>query len=135
MQTAYDKNMEKAESPRRKRRRENLIRLLNEFGGPTQVALESGTPKSHFSALVAGRRGVGDELAQKLEETYSKPPGWFDYAVEQVEVEDTDKLRETLARSIYRQFQQIQDSDLALAMAAVQQALEPFYSRNPPADQ
>ncbi len=78
MQVAYDKNMENSESPRRTRRRLRLIQLLAEVGGPTQAALETGTPKSHFSALVAGNRGVGDQLAEKLEKHYNKPVGWFD---------------------------------------------------------
>lgn len=58
--------MKKPESPRRARRRAMLIKLLDEFGGPAQVARETGTPKSHFSALVAGERGLGDALAAKL---------------------------------------------------------------------
>jgi hypothetical protein len=66
------------DSPRQTRRREKLRELLAEFGGQSQVALEIGTPKSHLSAILAGRRGVGDELAQKLEQTYAKPPGWMD---------------------------------------------------------
>lgn len=70
--------MKKPESPRRARRRAMLIKLLDEFGGPAQVARETGTPKSHFSALVAGERGLGDALAAKLEGVYNKPEGWFD---------------------------------------------------------
>lgn len=37
-----------------------------------------GTPKSHISALLAGNRGVGDDLAAKLEAKMEKPPGWMD---------------------------------------------------------
>lgn len=71
--------MEKApESPRRRLRRARLELLLAEFGGAAQVARESGTPKSHFSAMVNGTRGMGDSLAAKLEELYGKPQGWFD---------------------------------------------------------
>lgn len=47
-------------------------------GGATQVAIESGTPKSHISALVNGTRAVGDKLAAKFEALYGKPIGWFD---------------------------------------------------------
>ncbi len=70
--------MEKPESFRRARRRAKLALLLDEFGGPAQVARETETPKSHFSAMTAGKRGLGDELAAKLEAAYNKPPGWFD---------------------------------------------------------
>lgn len=70
--------MEKKETPRRFRRRNRLEELLGEYGGAAQVARESGTPKSHFSALLAAKRGLGDELAAKLETLYDKPEGWFD---------------------------------------------------------
>lgn len=78
MQVAYDKNMEKVESPRRARRRTRLDELVREVGSATQVARESGIPKSHISAMQAGRRGLGDELVGKLEQLYGKPQGWFD---------------------------------------------------------
>lgn len=78
MQVAYIKKVEKTESPRRQRRKMQLVSLIEEHGGASQVARESGTPKSHLSAMVAGRRGVGDELAKKLEGIYAKPEGWFD---------------------------------------------------------
>lgn len=55
-----------------------LEMLLEEFGGAAQVARESGTPKSHFSAMTSGARGLGDALASKLETLYAKPEGWFD---------------------------------------------------------
>lgn len=70
--------MDETESPRRKRRRQRLELLLKEFGGAAQVARESGTPKSHFSAMVSSTRGLGDALAAKLEGLYNKPEGWFD---------------------------------------------------------
>lgn len=70
--------MQESESPRRVKRRLRLGQLLSEYGGPAQVARECGTPKSHFSALMSGQRGLGDALAQKLESLYNKPSGWFD---------------------------------------------------------
>ena len=70
--------MEKPESLRRARRRARLRELIDANGGQTQVALEIGTPKSHLSAMLSGKRGLGDELAEKLEKHYGKPPGWFD---------------------------------------------------------
>lgn len=81
MQVAYARKMEKSESLRRARRRKRLEELLSEFGGAAQVARESGTPKSHFSAMLAAKRGLGDELAEKLEILYAKPRGWFDLVV------------------------------------------------------
>jgi hypothetical protein len=77
MQGAYRQKMAN-DSPRQIRRRENLRRLVDENGGQAQVAVEVGTPKSHFSAILAGRRGLGDGLAAKLERHYQKPPGWMD---------------------------------------------------------
>ena len=78
MQVAYATKMEKVESPRRVRRRLRLQELIEANGGAAQVARESGTPKTHFSAMLAGKRGLGDELAEKLERLYTKPEGWFD---------------------------------------------------------
>lgn len=74
--------MEIIASPRKIRRQERLITLLDMHGGATQVALESGTPKSHISAIVNGKRGMGDQLAAKLERRYGKVSGWFDLAEE-----------------------------------------------------
>lgn len=76
--------MKKPESPRRLRRKAKLIDLLAEFGGATEVARATGTPKSHLSAMVSGARGLGDELAEKLEKKYGKPTGWFDSAASSI---------------------------------------------------
>lgn len=78
MQVAYDENMEKVKSPRRARRRSRLDELILYIGSAAQLARESGTTKSHISAMQAGKRGVGDEIAGKLEVLYGKPQGWFD---------------------------------------------------------
>jgi hypothetical protein len=77
MQLAYPPGMTNG-SPRQTRRRENLRSLIDQNGGQAQVALEIGTPKSHLSAILAGRRGVGDALAQKIEQHFALPPGWMD---------------------------------------------------------
>jgi plasmid maintenance system antidote protein VapI len=81
MQRAYAAVMTNG-SPRQVRRRENLRALVDANGGQAQVAVEIGTPKSHLSAILAGRRGVGDALAQKIERHYELPEGWFDDAGE-----------------------------------------------------
>ena len=78
MQVAYYLKMKKDESPRRARRRVRLGELIAEVGSATQLANECGTPKSHVSAMLAGTRGLGDAMAEKLEMFYAKPPGWFD---------------------------------------------------------
>ncbi len=40
--------------------------------------MKVGTPKTHVSALLAGKRGIGDALAAKLERKCEKPEGWMD---------------------------------------------------------
>jgi hypothetical protein len=77
MQRAYASLMG-SQTPRRIRRQARLIQLLKEVGGVTKAAAETGTPRSHFSAMQNGKRGLGDELLAKLEAVYKKPPGWFD---------------------------------------------------------
>ena len=67
-------------TPRHLRRRENLRLLTHEAGGVTQLGLLTDTPKSHLSAILSGRRGVGDLLASKIERRMGKPAGWFDAA-------------------------------------------------------
>lgn len=69
---------QKPESPRKIRRRERLKLLLAEEGGPAEVARIVDTPRTHFSAITGGSRGLGDELAAKLESAFGKPAGWFD---------------------------------------------------------
>jgi hypothetical protein len=59
-------------------RQANLKLLITEFDGASALATLVGTPKSHISALVAGRRGMGDDLATKFEKKCEKPPGWMD---------------------------------------------------------
>lgn len=77
MQPAYAVQMAK-DTPRKARRRENLALLIQEIGSPTELSVLVGTPKSHISAIQAGNRGIGDELAAKLERITGKAPGWMD---------------------------------------------------------
>lgn len=77
MQRAYSREMTNG-SPRQVRRRENLRKIVEDNGGQAQVALEIGTPKSHLSAILAGRRGIGDELAHKIESHFDLPESWMD---------------------------------------------------------
>ena len=68
----------RASSFRHLRRRANLERLLAEFGGSRALAAIVDTPDAHISALRAGKRGIGDVLAAKLERRCEKPVGWMD---------------------------------------------------------
>lgn len=78
MQLAYSGGMTNG-SPRQVRRRENLRKLIGEeAGAQAQLALDIGTPKSHLSAILAGRRGVGDALAKKIEDHFGLPAGMLD---------------------------------------------------------
>lgn len=77
MQHAYPCGMA-ISSLRHLRRRSNLEALVKEFGGASALALHIGTPKTHISALLAGSRGIGDQLAAKLERKCEKPAGWMD---------------------------------------------------------
>lgn len=65
--------------PVRAARRVRLQDLLEEFGGPAAVAKKTGTVASHLTACEKGRRGIGDDLATKLERGCEKPFGWMDY--------------------------------------------------------
>ena len=76
-QWAYPARVE-ISSPRHLRRRHRLAGLIAEAGGVVALADLVETPKSHISALSAGRRGIGDQLARKLEDRMGKPPGWID---------------------------------------------------------
>jgi hypothetical protein len=84
--------LEKSESPRRKRRRLKLGELVDANGGASRVAERSGTPKSHLSALLSASRGLGDQLAEKLEKLYDKPRGWFDTDPGYVDESETPTL-------------------------------------------
>lgn len=64
--------------PARATRRRRLQDLLREFGGPAAVAAKTGTVASHLTACEKGRRGIGDDLATKLETGCDKGFGWMD---------------------------------------------------------
>lgn len=72
----YMKNS--VDSPRNTRRRSRLQKLVDANGGLTVVALELKTPKTHLSAVLNGKRGIGDELAARIEKRYALPPGGLD---------------------------------------------------------
>ena len=66
------------DSPRQNLRRAQLQKLIEEAGHAADLSRISGTPKTHLSAILAGRRGIGDQLAAKLEHVMGKPAGWMD---------------------------------------------------------
>lgn len=92
MQVAYacgmaEENPEKEEpgqkaraevSHRRARRHAKLQQLLKDHGGAAAVATETGIERTHLIALDRGRRGLGDTLAERLEDFYKLGRGWFD---------------------------------------------------------
>lgn len=72
-------------------RLENLERLVDEAGSAAALARRAGTSPSYLSQVrnqlktVNGRaRGIGDELAEKLERAMRKPVGWLDMAHPQI---------------------------------------------------
>jgi len=68
-------------------RLQNLMILLRECAGgvQAQLAKDVGSPASYINQIIKGTktpsgatRGVGDDLAQRLEKAYGKPRGWMD---------------------------------------------------------
>lgn len=64
----------------------NLLLLVKECGGnQAELSRRVDTPATYINQIVKGtltrsgsRRGVGDELARKLETGMKKPVGWMD---------------------------------------------------------
>lgn len=123
MQAAYARPMTEI-SERRRRRQGKLIALLEEIGGPTKAAEDTGTPRSHISAMKAGTRGVGDGLAAKLERQYGKPPGWFDdplmywpfseelwFAVQKLQAQELEHLEGVMRAHLRMSRTETQQSD------------------------
>lgn len=77
MQLAYSEKMT-FDSPRQQLRRHHLEELIQEAGDAATLARLVGTPKTHISAIVNGKRGIGDVLSAKLETMMTKPTGWMD---------------------------------------------------------
>lgn len=66
-------------------RRENLLALIAEFNGQVALSEAIDTKAAYISQIVTMRktdkgttRGIGDELASKIEKKLDKPPGWMD---------------------------------------------------------
>lgn len=52
--------------------------LVKEQGGPKNVGQAVGTPDTHITAMAKGNRGIGDEMADRLERRFGKENGWMD---------------------------------------------------------
>lgn len=65
-------------------RRENLLLLIKEFGSISEVAKRSRSSEKYLSQVVnqvvqsKTPRGIGDVVAQRLEDGCGKPSGWMD---------------------------------------------------------
>lgn len=78
MQGAYPSHMAK-ERAYRENRRQWLSLWADEVGGPKRLADLTDTVDTHITAVIKGRRNVGDDLAEKLERKLGKPDGVMDW--------------------------------------------------------
>ena len=79
MQPAYPMRVEeKDRRPYRLLRQQWMQHYQNQVGGPGALAAALDSTDTHITAMVKGRRNVGDDLADKLEETFNLLPGTID---------------------------------------------------------
>lgn len=89
-------------------RRLNLRQLVREFGSTARLAEAAGSSAKTLDQILAGTplesgqpRGVGHNLARRIEEAARKPPGWLDVVHEEELPVQTRELLEYLrSRSI-----------------------------------
>lgn len=86
MQPAYDAQMaEDADTSEwraiRETRRQRLLQLLEQAGGPKKLAEKADATDTHLTACAKGRRAIGDELANALERGMKKPRDWMDQPI------------------------------------------------------
>lgn len=121
-------------------RRANLKALVDEFKGLKFLAAKLERDDSQVAQWVNGSknsgtgkpRGMRSETARYIEEKTGKPPNWLDKghnATTIIEADDADSVRLASSRALYRLLTQVPDGKLGAAMAAIQEALEPFYER------
>lgn len=79
MQAAYSSAMPK-DREYREFRRYWLGEWVREAGGPKLFAGLVETPDTHVTAMLKGRRNVGDELAERIERKMRRDPGDMDRA-------------------------------------------------------
>jgi hypothetical protein len=66
-----------------KTRRENLRKLMTEWGGPTSLSKKLGHSNGSYIAQLAGphpSREVSEKVAREIEATLGLPTGWMDQA-------------------------------------------------------
>lgn len=79
MQPAYPMRVEqKDRRPYRILRQQWMQHYQNAVGGPGALAAALDSTDTHITAMVKGRRNVGDDLADKLELTFNLSPGTID---------------------------------------------------------
>lgn len=78
MQGAYPVGVEKRESARKKRRRARLAWFIQNVAKASDLSAAVKTPATYISAILSGDRGLGDALAEKIEQEYELGEGWFD---------------------------------------------------------
>lgn len=78
MQVAYADGMEENRRPYRLRRQEWLAYWLSRAGGPKALAIDLDSTDTHLTAMSKGRRNVGDELADKMEQRFELERGTMD---------------------------------------------------------
>lgn len=72
---------------------------MKEAGSADALAARVETPKSHLSAIRHGARGLGDELAARMELEFDKPAGWMDQAVASADALEISQLFDALEPS------------------------------------
>jgi len=85
-------------SLRHMRRHHWANQLLLAGATVAEMARQVKTPRTHLSALLSGSKGIGDQLAAKIEAAYGKPAGWLDRPISS---EPTDALTVREAAGIY----------------------------------
>lgn len=60
-------------------RRGNLDLLIDEVGTMKELAELAESDPNYLSTLKNGHRGIGDDLARRLETACKKPHGWMDH--------------------------------------------------------
>lgn len=60
-------------------RRRNLELLIDEAGRLKDLAALIDSDPNYLSVLRGGHRGIGDDIARRLENACSKPHGWMDH--------------------------------------------------------
>jgi len=66
-------------------RKAHLQRLVREYGSANALAIAAGVNQGNLSLVLSGKRGMGANLARKLEKFAGYPEGYMDLPPEQAE--------------------------------------------------